>query len=95
MDLAEGHKAALDYLFVNDPQLINLNIGNGKGISVLEFITNFESANKCSIPYKFYERREGDIPISVASNELSKRFLKWQPKEQFMKYARMAGSGKC
>ena len=36
MDLAEGHRAALDTLFAETPQLLALNLGSGQGHSVLE-----------------------------------------------------------
>ena len=42
MDLADGHIKALDHLMANDSQLINLNIGTGKGYSVLDLIKTFE-----------------------------------------------------
>ena len=54
MDLAEAHKCALNYLFDNGPNLLNLNIGTGIGTSVLELIETFEEANKCKIPYEFW-----------------------------------------
>lgn len=36
MDLAEGHRAALDTLLAETPQLLTLNLGSGQGHSVLE-----------------------------------------------------------
>ena len=35
MDLAEGHLSALNYLFKEKPQILTLNLGTGKGTSVL------------------------------------------------------------
>ena len=43
MDLAEAHIATLDYLKNNNPQYVSLNIGTGKGISVLEVVKAFQS----------------------------------------------------
>ena len=79
MDLAESHVAALNYLMSEKKNLINLNIGNGKGFSVLELIKKFEEVNSCKILYQFSPRREGDISISVANNDLSRSLLNWKP----------------
>ena len=42
MDLANGHIEALKFLQGNNPQILNLNIGTGSGITVLELIKTFE-----------------------------------------------------
>ena len=80
MDLAEGHILALDYLFKTNTQILHLNIGTGKGTSVLELLKCFEKVNKIKIPYIFTERREGDNGIVVANNEKVIKVLKWRPK---------------
>ena len=80
LDLAEGHILALEKLLVNDPQIINLNIGTGLGTSVLDLICCFESVNKIKIPYCFKDRREGDVACLVANNSLAKSYLSWKPK---------------
>ena len=80
MDLAEGHIAALEYLFEGDPQLINLNLGTGIGSSVLELINTFQTVNSIDIPYQFTSRREGDIATLIADNSLAISCLKWRPK---------------
>ena len=79
MDLAESHFAALNYLMLEKKNLINLNIGTGKGFSVLELIKKFEEVNSCKILYEFSPRRKGDISISVANNDLSRSLLNWKP----------------
>ncbi len=80
IDLAEGHKAALEFLFNNSPQVININLGTGLGTSVLEMIKTFEKVTHKKIPYVFSERRSGDIPISIADNKLALEKLDWEPK---------------
>ena len=40
---------------------IELNLGTGKGISVLDLISTFEKVSNKSIPIKFVERRKGDV----------------------------------
>tara|TARA_B100001057_G_C22326460_1_gene747756 strand:- start:15 stop:314 length:300 start_codon:yes stop_codon:yes gene_type:complete len=80
MDLAEAHIAALDFLEKRNSDFKNINIGTGKGTSVLELIKTFEKVNYCKVPYVFAKRRLGDVSISVAKNELATNLLKWFPK---------------
>ena len=80
MDLAEAHYLALKNLMEYKSKLSILNIGTGIGTSVLEIVKTFESVNKCSIPYEFADRREGDCPFVVADNKLSLKTLNWSPK---------------
>lgn len=84
IDLAEGHKAALEYLFDNSPQAINLNLGTGIGTSVISLIKTFERVNQQKIPYIFSERRAGDIPISIADNKLALEKLNWKPERNLV-----------
>ncbi len=79
MDLAEGHLKSLNYLIENDPQLLTLNIGKGRGISVIELIKTFENVNNISVPFEFDERREGDVCQLVADNSKLKSILNWSP----------------
>ena len=81
MDLAEGHMRALDYLQNGNPGIINLNLGTGKGISVLELIKKFEEVNQVEIPYVFVDKRKGDFGIVIADNSLAKGLLNWYPKK--------------
>ena len=41
MDLAESHLKILEYLIANEPILLKVNIGTGKGTSVLQLINTF------------------------------------------------------
>ena len=79
MDLADAHIAAINYLFANEPKVINLNIGTGKGTSVLELVKTFIRVNQCKIPYVFVNRRIGDVPFLVADNKLAIEKLNWSP----------------
>ncbi len=81
MDIAEGHLKALEFLTKNDPQIQNLNLGTGKGTSVLELIKTFERVNKVKIPYSFEPRRKGDKGFVVADNKLAIKLMKWKPKK--------------
>ena len=81
MDLAEGHVLSLEYMLKNNLNYTELNLGTGKGTSVLELINSFQEVNKVKVPYRFVDRREGDLPYSVADNSLAKDLLNWNPKK--------------
>lgn len=74
-DLADAHVLALQ---LKDSEIINL--GTGKGASVLELIKTFEELSGKIIRYIVGQRREGDPAVLVASNEKAKRVLGWEPK---------------
>ena len=79
-DLAEGHIAALETLFFQQIGYLNVNLGTGRGTSILELINLFEKVNDVRIDYEFSKRRAGDCPILVADNTLATKKLKWNPK---------------
>ena len=60
VDLAKGHVLAVNKLAEN-PGLIIVNLGTGKGYSVLDMVKAFEKACGKPIPYKIMPRRPGDI----------------------------------
>ncbi len=79
MDLAEGHFRVLDYLFKNSQVNIKLNLGTGRGVSVIELIETFKKVNNVPIPFSFSKRRPGDRGIVYADNSLAKELLGWEP----------------
>ena len=81
MDLADGHIEALKYLQNNDPQIVNLNLGTGKGNSVLDLINIFQKVNNIEVPYSFTKRRKGDQAKIVADNSKILSTLNWLPKK--------------
>lgn len=76
MDLAEAHVAALNYLFHNE-ELFSVNVGTGRGHSVLEVIEAFVKASGRSVPYQVVERRKGDVAACYADVNLSRKLLGW------------------
>ena len=88
MDLAEGHKAALDSLLSEDPQLLTLNLGSGQGCSVLEVVAAFESASGKPVPYDIVGRRPGDAASTVADPDLALQRLGWQTRRSLMEICR-------
>lgn len=60
VDLAKGHVLAVNKL-AQKPGLIIVNLGTGKGYSVLEMVNAFSKVVGKQIPYKIMPRRPGDI----------------------------------
>lgn len=80
-DIADGHVRVLEYLLGNSSNFINLNLGTGHGVSVLELIKTFERVNNILIDYEFVDARIGDVPSLIADNTLANSLLKWEPKK--------------
>ncbi len=77
VDLAQGHVAALNAL----PRLdgaVPINLGTGRGCSVLEMIQAMEKAVGRPIPWRFAPRRPGDIAIYYADPALAREILGWE-----------------
>ena len=76
VDLAQGHLAALRYLHQRQ-QSITVNLGTGRGVSVKELADTFARVNGVPIPYRFVDRRPGDVTILCADTSLAERELGW------------------
>jgi UDP-glucose 4-epimerase len=76
-DLAIGHVKALEYL--QQPQCFAVNLGSGKGHSVLDLVKAFELACGKNIAYEIGPRRPGDLPSYYADVTLAKSLLDWAP----------------
>ncbi|XP_017891678.1 UDP-glucose 4-epimerase isoform X1 [Ceratina calcarata] len=79
MDLAAGHIKAM--IYQKDRSRVGfkaINLGTGRGYSVLEVIKAFEKASGRKISYKIVERRAGDVATSYADPSLAKKELGWQ-----------------
>lgn len=84
MDLAEGHVAALNWIIRhkdNKPICKAINLGTGKGTSVLELVNLFEKETGISIDHKIKPRRSGDIAECYADPTLAKELLNWESKK--------------
>ncbi len=78
-DLAEGHVAALRTL-LKEGQSLSLNLGTGRGHSVLEVVHAFEAATGRRLPYTLVPRRPGDVAQCYADPSLAQRRLGWRAK---------------
>ncbi len=77
VDLAEGHVAALRRLLAGQPSL-TVNLGTGRGSSVLELVHAFERASGRRIPYDVAPRRPGDVASCYADPSLAAELLGWR-----------------
>ncbi len=77
VDLARGHIAALETLR-RERRGITVNLGTGRGISVLEAVRAFERASGRAIPIERVARRAGDVAESYADPSLAERTLGWK-----------------
>jgi UDP-glucose 4-epimerase len=76
MDLAEGHAAALKFLS-HTVGWHAINLGTGKGYSVLEMVQTFEKASGREVPYKVVARRAGDAAQCYANPQKAADLLGW------------------
>jgi len=79
MDLADGHVKALDKMHTFS-EVMTINLGTGKGYSVLEVLKAFERTSGKNVPYVIAPRRTGDIASCFADPSYAKKILQWQAK---------------
>ena len=77
-DLVDGHLIALKKIRERGYRIYNL--GTGMGYTVLEIINKIGELRGEKIPYKFVERRMGDMAICYADVSKAKRELEWEAK---------------
>lgn len=77
VDLALGHIKALEYV-LKHKGVEAVNLGTGKGFSVLQVVSSFEKASGKKVEYKIAPRRAGDIAECYADTTKSKTLLGWQ-----------------
>jgi UDP-glucose 4-epimerase len=77
MDLARGHIAALQFLEEKRCS-ITVNLGTGRGYSVLDAVKAFERASGRSIPLEFVGRRSGDTASCFADPSRAADQLGWK-----------------
>ena len=80
-DVASAHLALLQNLQQNGKSQL-LNLGYGKGTSVLEVVTELEKLLGRDVPYEYGEPRQGEAPSVIADTGKLKATLDWQPAYQ-------------
>jgi UDP-glucose 4-epimerase len=78
VDLAKGHVAALEKLYTSDVGCQAVNLGTGKGVSVLELVEGMGRATGKPVPYEIAPRRPGDVASVYADPKLAHDLLKWK-----------------
>jgi UDP-glucose 4-epimerase len=87
VDLAKGHVKALEYAEKRTGTEI-INLGTGKGYSVLDIVKAFEQANGLKIPYVIKDRRPGDIAECYADPAKALDILGWQAEKDLQDMCR-------
>ena len=91
VDLAQGHVKAIDYLLRGQPSL-TVNLGTGRGYSVMDVIRAYEQVVGRPIPYQVVARRAGDIASCYADASLAEQQLGWRASRSIVQ---MCADGWC
>jgi UDP-glucose 4-epimerase len=83
VDLALAHLNALTEEKLNRYEV--LNVGGGKGTSVLELIKSFEDVCGMAIKSQYQPRRDGDLAAFWANSSKAFEKMNWQPKRNINK----------
>ncbi len=94
VDLARAHVAALDFLRDRQRSL-TVNLGTGRGISVLELLRMFERVTGKQVPHEFVGRRAGDVATLFADPTLAHRELGWKAELDLESMCRDAWRWQC
>ncbi|KAL7571565.1 hypothetical protein ACA910_020980 [Epithemia clementina (nom. ined.)] len=89
VDLAKGHVAALNHLYQQDDAVDAttsmatgscqaVNLGTGRGVSVLELVKGMSEATGKPVPYEIAKRRPGDVASVYADPSLAESLLQWK-----------------
>ena len=77
VDLARGHLAALETM-QRERRGVTVNLGTGRGVSVLETVRAFERASGRAVPFERVARRAGDVAECYADPSLAEKILGWK-----------------
>ena len=77
VDLVRGHLAALEALR-GEAGVLTVNLGTGRGHSVLEMVRAFAAASGKPVPYRVVGRRPGDLAEYFANPTLAQQLLGWR-----------------
>jgi UDP-glucose 4-epimerase len=77
VDLAQGHVAALRHL-LDGGDTLTVNLGTGRGSSVLEVVNAYAKASGREIPCRIAPRRPGDVAACWADASRASEVLGWQ-----------------
>ena len=76
VDLAHGHIKAIEHIEEEGIRIVNL--GTGKGTSVLELVNTFNEVNGDIVKFDYAPRRDGDVVKNYASTDKAQKELDWE-----------------
>jgi len=88
-DVAKAHLKAAEYLFEGNKS-ITLNLGTGKGQSVLDVVNKVKELVQENIQIKIHPRRSGDPSRLVADISLAQQTIQYQPENDLTDIIRTA-----
>lgn len=90
MDIANAHVKAIEYLQAIEDNYTVINLGTGKGSTVLELINAFEKVSETKLNYEIGGRRAGDVETIYANNFKAKEALNWEANSSLEEILRSA-----
>ena len=75
-DLAKAHIDSIEYIHKEKKDIV-INLGTGRGHSVLDIISKVSEISHKKIEYTFEDRRNGDTDIVIAKADLAKKLFGW------------------
>jgi UDP-glucose 4-epimerase len=79
-DIARAHVLALKHLEKKTaPKYDVINLGTGKGSTVLEMIASFQKATGQKLNFTIGPKRPGDIEAVYSDTKKAKKVLRWKP----------------
>lgn len=87
VDLAEAHVSAMQYLLNNPANFggtLAMNLGTGKGTSVMELLLEVEKVTSRKIAYEIIEAKPGEPVELYANPSLAKELLNWQARSNYL-----------
>ncbi|WP_066557388.1 UDP-glucose 4-epimerase GalE [Croceicoccus bisphenolivorans] len=79
-DLADAHVHALEALMEQPERSLTMNVGYGRGYSVLEVLDAVDKVVGQPVPRRAEPRRAGDVPSLVSDNSRIRATTQWQPR---------------
>lgn len=77
VDLAIGHIKMLEKLDREKSGIFVYNLGTGNPYTVQQMVDTFIKVNNIDVPYKYAERRDGDLPVLYSDPTKAKQELGW------------------
>ena len=93
-DLARAHLAAIEFSLTSTG-CEAINVGTGRGATVLEMVKAFEHVSGRTVPCKIGPRREGDVARSLAAVDKAERLLGWKAKLEVADMCRSTWNWQC